>query len=119
MFFGVVSCWAPHSLHIHFSLTLSLKVQLFSLLASLKRAAVLCRQRAPLLLTLQASNKFNPFVPLLCFLTASRCGEWRHDTKHYVCSSCFVQQRNFLSFLCFVSSNFTQNSFQVAFILHD
>lgn len=46
----------------------------------------------------------------LCFLTASRCGEQCHDTKHHVCSPCFVQQRFFIFFV--LSSSFMQKSFQ-------
>lgn len=81
---------------------------LFLLVHDLKGlAAVLCRQRAPLMLSMQPIKNsillylLKAFFFFSPFLTVSRCGEQCHDTTHHVCSPCFIQQRN-SPFFCFV-----------------
>lgn len=60
------------------------------------KGLVLCRQRAPLVLTLQPVMNS---VLLYLFLTTSRCEEKCHDTEDLVCPkkeiSCFVLSCNF------------------------
>lgn len=85
MSFGVASTLAllpSESECVHFSLASSSKVLLFlSLLTpfeSVGRGAF--QAQGSFSAPYAASNEFSPFVPLPCLLTASRCGEQRHDT---------------------------------------
>lgn len=63
------------------------------------RVVVLCRQRAPLMLTLQPVMNSIPlylFCAFFFFLTAPRCEEQCHDTKYHVCSLRFYATKRFL-----------------------
>lgn len=81
-----------------FVFLLSLEVLPFSSLCMLWKGRwwCFCRRRVPLVPAMQPVMNSSPFVPRLCFLTASRCEERCHDTNHYVSSPCLIWQTHYL-----------------------
>lgn len=69
---------------------------------------------------MQPIRNSSPFVPRLCFLTASRCEERCHDTNHYV-SMVNVANTLLTYFLCGVFFCLVIQVYakKPLFILHD
>lgn len=97
--------YSLYAVFVHFSMTLSLKVLPFFPPRRIwkGRRWCFCRQRVPLVLSMQPVMNSSLFVPRLCFLTASRCEEQSHDTNHRVSRPRCMQQtqRKCSFFFCF------------------